>query len=71
MYSCIANMYCLWIKLLGEEESEGSVPLQVADDMVEDDISSRLLAELLGDEESDGSPLLQVAEDMVEDDISS
>ncbi|XP_045822721.1 zinc finger MYM-type protein 1-like [Trifolium pratense] len=59
------------LELLGEEESEGSVPLQVADDMVEDDVSSRLLAELLGEEKSDGSPLLQVAEDMVEDGISS
>jgi len=27
--------------LLGEEESDGPVPLQVADDMVEDDISFR------------------------------
>jgi len=27
--------------MLGEEESDGSLPLQVAEDKVEDDISSR------------------------------
>ncbi|KAK2391189.1 ARM repeat superfamily protein [Trifolium repens] len=39
----IGNMFKRVIELLGEEESDGSPLLQVAEDMVEDDISSRLI----------------------------
>lgn len=35
-------MYSL-TELLGEEEPDGSLPLQVSEDMAEDDISSRYL----------------------------
>lgn len=41
MYS-LACMYSL-TELLGEEEPDVSVPLQVSEDMAEDDISSRYL----------------------------
>jgi hypothetical protein len=38
----LINIYSL-TELLGDEEPDGSLPLQVSDDMAEDDISSRYL----------------------------